>query len=102
MMRGPPTATLFACTTHFRSVYEQAAQSAEPSHLAKYAFQLARAFNNFYHHDDNRILEQRSPVRRAVLIIVTDFVRTRLTAADRKSTRLTSSHANISYAVFCL
>src|SRR3712207_7955159 len=29
-------------------------------------------------------------------------VRARLTGQDRKSTRLNSSHANISYAVFCL
>src|SRR5258707_10468878 len=30
------------------------------------------------------------------------FTESRLFAADRKSTRLNSSHANISYAVFCL
>src|SRR3712207_8489101 len=37
------------------------------------------------------------PAHRGVLQLVTD-----LNARDRKSTRLNSSHANISYAVFCL
>ena len=59
----------------------QAANSAEPSHLAKYAFQLAQAFNFFYNRDENRILEEKDEVRRAVLVYVTDFVRGRLTAA---------------------
>src|SRR5947209_10385316 len=40
------------------------------------------------------------PYRRASTCSAT--VRFRLTAPDRKSTRLNSSHANISYAVFCL
>jgi arginyl-tRNA synthetase len=59
----------------------QAAGFAEPSHLAKYTFQLAQAFNFFYNRDENRILEEKDAVRRAVLVYVTDFVRGRLTAA---------------------
>jgi arginyl-tRNA synthetase len=59
----------------------QAAASAEPSHLAKYTFQLAQAFNFFYNRDENRILEERDEVRRAVLVYVADFVRGRLTGA---------------------
>jgi arginyl-tRNA synthetase len=59
----------------------QAANFAEPSHLAKYTFQLAQAFNFFYNRDENRILEEKDGVRRAVLVYVTDFVRGRLTAA---------------------
>jgi len=62
-------------------VVAQATNFAEPSHLAKYAFQLAQAFNFFYNRDENRILEERDAVRRAVLVYVTDFVRTQLTAA---------------------
>lgn len=59
----------------------QAAHAAEPSHLAKYAFQLAQGFNLFYHRDENRILEEANIIRRAVLMVVADFVRRRLTTA---------------------
>ena len=31
------------------SAIERAVASGEPAHVAKYAFQLAQAFNNFYH-----------------------------------------------------
>ena len=62
-------------------VLRQSASFAEPSHLAKYTFQLAQAFNFFYNRDENRILEERDAVRRAVLVYVTDFVRTQLTQA---------------------
>ncbi|HJQ33200.1 MAG TPA: arginine--tRNA ligase [Pyrinomonadaceae bacterium] len=62
-------------------VVAQAASFAEPSHLAKYTFQLAQSFNFFYNRDENRILEEKDEVRRAVLVYVTDFVRKRLTAA---------------------
>ncbi len=62
-------------------VLAQAAAFAEPSHLAKYTFQLAQAFNFFYNRDENRILEESDEVRRAVLVYVADFVRRRLTEA---------------------
>ncbi|MDT5293202.1 MAG: arginyl-tRNA synthetase [Acidobacteriota bacterium] len=62
-------------------VIAQAAAIAEPSQLAKYAFQLAQAFNFFYNRDENRILEERNAVRRSVLVYVTDYVRTQLTSA---------------------
>ena len=62
-------------------VLRQSANFAEPSHLAKYTFQLAQAFNFFYNRDENRILEEQDATRRAVLVYVTDFVRTQLTQA---------------------
>ncbi|MFN2414840.1 MAG: arginine--tRNA ligase [Pyrinomonadaceae bacterium] len=62
-------------------VFAQAASFAEPSHLAKYTFQLAQAFNFFYNRDENRILEESDAPRRAVLVYVTDFVRRQLTDA---------------------
>ncbi len=62
-------------------VLTQAAAFAEPSHLAKYTFQLAQAFNFFYNRDENRILEERDEVRRAVLVYVADYVRRQLTQA---------------------
>ncbi|HEV2762291.1 MAG TPA: DALR anticodon-binding domain-containing protein, partial [Pyrinomonadaceae bacterium] len=57
----------------------QSAALAEPAFLAKYAFQLARAFNLFYHR--HRILGEEDEARRAVLVTVADLVRRQLTAA---------------------
>ncbi|HVG30300.1 MAG TPA: arginine--tRNA ligase [Pyrinomonadaceae bacterium] len=57
----------------------QAAAQAEPAHLAKYAFQLARAFNLFYHR--HRILAEENAARRNVLICVASLTRDRLTDA---------------------
>src|SRR2546426_4638413 len=57
----------------------QAAASAEPAFLAKYTFNLARAFNLFYHR--HRIIGEENEVKRAVLIAVADFTRRQLTTA---------------------
>ncbi|HEX8190132.1 MAG TPA: arginine--tRNA ligase [Pyrinomonadaceae bacterium] len=73
--------SLVTLAARLPEVLKQSAGFAEPSHLAKYTFQLAQAFNFFYNRDENRILEERDAVRRAVLVYVTDFVRTQLTAA---------------------
>ncbi len=56
-----------------------AAAQAEPAHLAKYAFQLAKAFHSFYHH--HPIITEANDARRAVLITIADLVRRQLTAA---------------------
>lgn len=58
---------------------DQAATSAEPAVLAKYTFNLSRAFNLFYHR--HHIIGESDPARRAVLVAVADLVRTQLTAA---------------------
>jgi arginyl-tRNA synthetase len=79
--RGDELWSLVALAGRLGEVLAQSAAAAEPSHLAKYAFQLARAFNFFYHHDDNRIVAETNPVRRAVLIRIADYVRRRLTSA---------------------
>ncbi|MDT5159629.1 MAG: arginyl-tRNA synthetase [Acidobacteriota bacterium] len=73
--------SLVTLAARLPEVNAQAAAFAEPSHLAKYTFQLAQAFNFFYNRDENRILEERDTTRRAVLIYVTDFVRKQLTSA---------------------
>ncbi len=57
----------------------QAAVSAEPAFLAKYTFNLARAFNLFYHR--HRIIAEEDAIKRAVLIAVADYTRQQLTAA---------------------
>ena len=58
---------------------QQAANANEPSILAKYTFNLAKAFNLFYHH--HKILPEPDLTKRAVLISVADTVRRSLTAA---------------------
>jgi arginyl-tRNA synthetase len=57
----------------------QAAASAEPAFLAKYTFNLARAFNLFYHR--HRIIAEENEAKRAVLIAVADYARRQLTSA---------------------
>ena len=45
---------------------DQAIGSAEPAFLARYAFQLAQQFNNFYHR--HHVLNETDPSRRALLL----------------------------------
>jgi arginyl-tRNA synthetase len=47
-------------------VIEQCIATAEPAYLAKYAFQLAQQFNNFYHR--HHILNESDPTRKALLL----------------------------------
>ncbi|MGH9971545.1 MAG: arginine--tRNA ligase [Pyrinomonadaceae bacterium] len=60
-------------------VTAQCAASAEPANLAKYTFNLARAFNLFYHR--HRIIAEEDLTKRAVLITAADIARRQLTAA---------------------
>ncbi|MBK9167805.1 MAG: arginine--tRNA ligase [Bryobacterales bacterium] len=50
---------------------ERAIASGEPAHVARYAFQVAQTFNNFYH--QYHILHERDPERRAFLLWMTQF-----------------------------
>src|SRR3712207_7324446 len=79
MIRRPPRSTLFPYTTLFRS-----AQLTEGMELVE---QVKADLNS----------APVSPKMRALLRIAAA-----VQVRDRKSTRLNSSHANISYAVFCL
>src|SRR3712207_8976000 len=81
MIRRPPRSTLFPYTTLFRSFTSQEAA----------AF-LNGMMGLGLSAEDVAALERRTEGWIAGLQL----------AADRKSTRLNSSHANISYAVFCL
>src|SRR5260221_6654218 len=75
MIRRPPRSTLFPYTTLFRS---------HPCHRNHGTIQRHRHFRRRQH--------TTAPLGSVVL----------LSAEDRKSTRLNSSHTVISYAVFCL
>ena len=47
-------------------VIEQCITTSEPAYLAKYAFQLAQQFNNFYHR--HHVLHETDPFRKALLL----------------------------------
>src|SRR3712207_7008403 len=102
MIRRPPRSTLFPYTTLFRSGRGGAhARRREPGVLAVavalvYA-EHAGAVGVLALVEDQPAVEQRLGPRPHARAVVE-----RLRVGDRKSTRLNSSHANISYAVFCL
>src|SRR3712207_9024477 len=90
MIRRPPRSTLFPYTTLFRSGNAR----------------VARAARRVLHVRRELRKPRLRPARHGSLQLPADPAarRTRLLGLgrDRKSTRLNSSHANISYAVFCL
>src|SRR3712207_8584642 len=98
MIRRPPRSTLFPYTTLFRSPAVEAARTipsegkehGQRDDLAGIELGLG-LFGHIAHHriDPNEHANDKIISRHANL-------------RDRKSTRLNSSHANISYAVFCL
>lgn len=61
------------------AVIERAIASGEPAHVAKYAFQLAQSFNNFYH--DTPVITEPDLGLRSALLWTTTYVRAQLTAA---------------------
>lgn len=73
--------SLLILTQQLDDVIAQCRKSAEPANLAKYTFSVARSFSRFYQRDENRIIDEKDDVRRAVLIAVTQIVRAQLTAA---------------------
>src|SRR3712207_7081269 len=99
MIRRPPRSTLFPYTTLFRSENKWSAQ--------RYGLE-----GEFVDHDShesaptrrvlNRWLETLEARTGRDLSAVGRILDEPSEAEDRKSTRLNSSHANISYAVFCL
>ncbi|HWF08898.1 MAG TPA: arginine--tRNA ligase [Bryobacteraceae bacterium] len=58
------------------SMIERAVAAGEPAHVARYAFQLAQAFNNFYH--QYPVLAEPDPERKLFLLWMTDFFRLQL------------------------
>src|SRR3712207_8799619 len=85
MIRRPPRSTLFPYTTLFRSagLHQLLDHSCSLVPSIRIRAHPASAHNT-HGHDDQRVAF------------------TLATNSDRKSTRLNSSHANISYAVLCL
>src|SRR3712207_7090858 len=89
MIRRPPRSTLFPYTTLFRSRQPDGRWLLDRIHPGRVHFDLEGGVG----------APSRWNTLRALRVL--DWW-DRGAHADRKSTRLNSSHANISYAVFCL
>src|SRR3712207_8056082 len=92
MIRRPPRSTLFPYTTLFRSLHVRGRQGVRRRRDAPDEREEARV--------DGAV--HAAHVRRDELRRLRREQGRSEQAGDRKSTRLNSSHANISYAVFCL
>src|SRR3712207_7619760 len=95
MIRRPPRSTLFPYTTLFRSTRAFANQSQQNLLGANEVVAKPPRFFLREHDDLDGFLGKS-------LKHVAPLILQRILVQDRKSTRLNSSHANISYAVFCL
>src|SRR5947209_13388052 len=82
MIRRPPRSTLFPYTTLFRS---EMVEDRDPLAV-----------------EVDAGVRRRRPAHQQRAPEVRGAIHARKVLQDRKSTRLNSSHANISYAVFCL
>src|SRR5690349_23826060 len=91
MIRRPPRSTLFPYTTLFRSGFEP-----RPGQAAM-AARVAEAIDN-----DERLLVEAGTGTGKTLAYLLPAILSGRKVVDRKSTRLNSSHVEISYAVFCL
>src|SRR5690349_22450459 len=83
MIRRPPRSTLFPYTTLFRSVLVEQARGADRADAGNTGIAVGRVADQRQVVRDQRRLDGYPGI-------------------DRKSTRLNSSHVEISYAVFCL
>jgi arginyl-tRNA synthetase len=63
---GDPFWQLLYQASQWKAAVEQAVVTTEPAAVAKYAFQLAQSFNNFYHR--HHILTEPDPARKTFLL----------------------------------
>src|SRR3712207_8704503 len=94
MIRRPPRSTLFPYTTLFRSVGLREADMGEEVEA-----RVVELFRRHLERAGEEVLAERPFVEHELDV---EGGLEALLDRDRKSTRLNSSHANISYAVFCL
>src|SRR5258707_4447372 len=95
MIRRPPRSTLFPYTTLFRSRVDRAGERDPDVHRRADRERPGRV-----RPAAGRLADHLRPAER--LQRVAEVLAAGKGPLDRKSTRLNSSHANISYAVFCL
>src|SRR3712207_8729392 len=94
MIRRPPRSTLFPYTTLFRSRSRRSPAHRRLDHVERVGGRDRGAPGGRLRLEQHLLgVHLRLPRQLGELEVV---------AEDRKSTRLNSSHANISYAVFCL
>src|SRR5688572_31575255 len=96
MIRRPPRSTLFPYTTLFRSLGRSAFDSA-----AGFRGRALRWDRKLIGGDEGAHEESEADVYEETERRILDALASRR-HRDRKSTRLNSSHSQISYAVFCL
>src|SRR2546427_2860375 len=89
MIRRPPRSTLFPYTTLFRSLVERQGRQDAGQAPGEHRLAAARRADH-----EEMVSAGRRHLQRPLGV--------RLSLEDRKSTRLNSSHSQISYAVFCL
>src|SRR5688572_31519750 len=89
MIRRPPSSTLFPYTTLFRSATWQ----TRPLSGQGTSFLAGAPVEQSWHVTQSALAGGGDPNAKIAISS---------TARDRKSTRLNSSHSQISYAVFCL
>src|SRR3712207_7189365 len=94
MIRRPPRSTLFPYTTLFRSLFTLASLDALDEQVGGHTSGIQHLPCTLC-----SLLALSAPATSGALWT---FAPGLTFPADRKSTRLNSSHANISYAVFCL
>jgi arginyl-tRNA synthetase len=66
-------------TSKLTLLIDQCINTAEPAHLAKYAFQLAQQFNNFYHR--HHVLNETDPTRKTLLLATAAVAQREMTRA---------------------
>src|SRR2546427_4329901 len=88
MIRRPPRSTLFPYTTLFRSPKGHLKVGEPPADAARREVAEETGLEDLALHGPIRVIDW--------------YFRFRGKTIDRKSTRLNSSHSQISYAVFCL
>src|SRR3712207_6994528 len=97
MIRRPPRSTLFPYTTLFRSRVTRRRRSSGLSYGGR-----VPSWTFLTNHAHVLLCVARDPGIRHRDVAQQVGITERAAQRDRKSTRLNSSHANISYAVFCL
>src|SRR5688572_30853548 len=94
MIRRPPRSTLFPYTTLFRSTLDQA--------VGRAVRETGLALDEVLPMASTRPAAYLDLEPRGRVVAEWDLTSGAFTVTDRKSTRLNSSHSQISYAVFCL
>src|SRR3712207_8749027 len=101
MIRRPPRSTLCPCTTLFRSLLYAAAALSLIAALT-HAWAMLEHFEEWWGYGTFFVIAATAQACYGLVLLRWSGRSLLLLGVDRKSTRLNSSHANISYAVFCL